>query len=125
MIRAISGWATATMALLSAAALVNLGIAFLPLADLHAVHHPGSAATALATALRVGAWFVLGGLAGAAGVAWVGWSRRVRANLAGFGVRSRRLTDSVGRGPEVRRRMRVLTWSLWGSAAAGGGALLL
>ncbi|GAA3297458.1 hypothetical protein Dvina_49010 [Dactylosporangium vinaceum] len=125
MIRAISSWATAAMVFAAAAALTNLAMAFLPVVDLHAVHHPGPATTALATALRLVAGVLLGGFALAFAVAWAGWSSRARKNLQGFGVRSRRVVDSIGRAPDVRRRMTTLTWALRGAVLAGGLALLL
>ncbi|MFI5914649.1 hypothetical protein [Dactylosporangium sp. NPDC051541] len=118
VIRGISAWATAAMVCVAAAALTNLAAAFLPIVDLRAVHHPGPATTGLASALRVVAALVLFGFVLGFAVAWGGWSRRARGNLLGFGVRSRRVVDSVGRAPEVRRRMRVLTWLLWSTVLA-------
>ncbi|WP_426507928.1 hypothetical protein ACPPVO_56375 [Dactylosporangium sp. McL0621] len=123
MIRAISGHASAAMLLVAAAALVNLGIAFLPLADLHALHHPGRESAALAITLRAGGWVLLAGCCLGAAAAWAGWLVRARANLVAFGVRSRRVVDSVGRAPEVRRRMTVFTWAFRGTLLAGAATL--
>ncbi|WP_432831640.1 hypothetical protein [Dactylosporangium sp. CA-092794] len=126
MIRAISGWATAAMLGLAATALVYLVIAFVPLADLWAAHHPGQRASAAAAAIRLSAWAALA-LAGAvAAVATGGWAGRARANLEAFGVRSRRIAHgSVGRSPALRRRMTALVWLLRGSLLAGCAAALL
>jgi len=123
VVGALSGRANAAMLLLAAAALVNLAMAFLPLADLHAAHHPGPEPAALATTLRAGGRALLAGCVVAGGVAWAGWFIRARANLAAFGVRSRRVVDSVGRAPEVRRQITVLTWAFRGTVLAGAATL--
>ncbi|WP_433080550.1 hypothetical protein ACQP1P_43425 [Dactylosporangium sp. CA-052675] len=117
MIRAISGPAAAAMLGVAAAALVNLGVAFLPLADLHAVHHPGVESATLALFLRWFARTLLVGCLLVAAVAWAGWLLRARGNLAAFGVPSRRVVDSVGRAPELRRRVTILQWSCYGTAS--------
>jgi len=121
MIRAISAWATAAMCGIAATALVQLMIAFLPVADLRAVHHPG----ADSTALRAGAWALLIACGCFGCTSCAVWAARARANLVVFGLRSRRIVNSVGRAPELRRRMAVLTWLLRCTLLAGGVALLL
>ncbi|WP_432979920.1 hypothetical protein [Dactylosporangium sp. CA-233914] len=125
MIRAISHWATVTQLGLAAAALAQLVIAFLPVADLWAVHHPGAESAALAATLRVGAWTLTMLSAAVAFAAIVAWAGRARANLAAFGIRSRRITDSVGRDPALRRRVTALVWLLRAAVAAGAVALVL
>ncbi|WP_433052073.1 hypothetical protein [Dactylosporangium sp. CS-033363] len=125
MIRALAHWANAAMVAVAAAALLNLGMAFLPLADLHAVHHPGPETAALATTLRLVGWAGRAVLLLTAALVWIGWVSRARSNLVAFGVRSHRVVDSVGRAPEPRRHMTLLTWAFWGTSLVGAATLLV
>ncbi|MFG2038322.1 hypothetical protein [Dactylosporangium sp. NPDC048998] len=126
MIRAISRWATVAMLGVAATALVDLAIAFLPLADLWAAHHPGPESAALATTIRIGAWTALAVTGVVTAVAAGGWAARARSNLAAFGVSSRRITHgSVGPLPGLRRRMTVLTWLLRATLLSGCAAMLV
>lgn len=134
-VKAISSWATAAMLAVAAAALAHLCVAFVPLADIWAAHRPGGDASAVAGAVRLGAWAVLAAAVLTALAAFAGWARRARSNLAAFGIRAGSampLRDvavgSVGRAPALRRRMSALTWLWWVSllvtlAAVALGAL--
>jgi len=119
-VRAISHWATAAMLGIAGSALVYLLIAFVPLADLWAVHRPGASPSALAGTVRIAAWILLGMTVAVAAFAFTGWARRAKSNLVAFGTRSRKLTHgSVGRSPVLRRRMTILTWLFWSSLGTG------
>ncbi|GAA0730038.1 hypothetical protein GCM10010199_44960 [Dactylosporangium roseum] len=110
-IRAISHWATTAMLGVAGTALAQLLIAFVPLADIWAAHRPGAGAAALAATVRIVAWILLAATALVAAIAFAGWLTRARSNLAAFGVEPRKVTTgSVGRSPELRRRMTVLSW---------------
>jgi hypothetical protein len=107
-------------------------VAFLPLIDIWAAHRPGGDASAVAGAVRLGAWAVFAAAVLTAWAVFAGWTRRARSNLVAFGIRTTSampLLDvaagSVGRAPALRRRMTVLTWLWWLSLLAALAAVVL
>jgi hypothetical protein len=103
-VRAVAGWATATMLSVSAFTLVGLLDAFNPLVEMWAVRQAastgGGTPAAVATLTRLGALALLALLYLVGAVCFVTWLARCRANLAAF--------------PDARPAMRTgLTVGMW------------
>jgi hypothetical protein len=87
-VRAVAGWATATMLCVSGFALVNLLDAFNPLVEMWAVEQAastgGGTPAAVARLTRLGALALLVVLYAVAAVCFLVWLSRCRRNLAAF-----------------------------------------